>query len=393
MEKRKLLQAIDKPQQITEVNFRELREMLSEYPYFQTGYLLMAQQVLLHPENTNIKQVLTKCATYAANRTKLHQLLTYNLPVKNKDLNPDIDHSITDNLPDIETKQEKVLPAQSETDEEENVVHFNLTSGLKRSIFKPEDKSENDKTGHLTESPELYLQEEKLQIISDLSNNEEHSKIVNYHELKDDDSESSSLTSDTINIEEEAHKLVDQELHENFLANTNDLNEEFSDTDDFNMAQIEAEAMQMIANDIDRLNEEGALDSTQIIIDDSIKSDSDLISNLKSRLADYLNRNQEQKQDFDPKTDEQTDQILPEKEEMPETKEDEENFLDDSDLPKTKPVFSIEDNYITETMARVYARQENYDRAIAIYESLCIKFPEKKAYFAAKIQEIKNKLT
>lgn len=43
---------------------------------------------------------------------------------------------------------------------------------------------------------------------------------------------------------------------------------------------------------------------------------------------------------------------------------------------------------ITESFAKILARQGKYDKAIEIYEKLALKNPEKNAYFAAKISEL-----
>ena len=48
------------------------------------------------------------------------------------------------------------------------------------------------------------------------------------------------------------------------------------------------------------------------------------------------------------------------------------------------------DEFITETLARIYAKQGNYFKAIRAYEKLSLKFPEKTAYFAALIEELKR---
>lgn len=48
------------------------------------------------------------------------------------------------------------------------------------------------------------------------------------------------------------------------------------------------------------------------------------------------------------------------------------------------------DEFITETLARIYAKQGNHTKAIRAYQKLSLKFPEKTAYFAALIEEIKR---
>ena len=46
--------------------------------------------------------------------------------------------------------------------------------------------------------------------------------------------------------------------------------------------------------------------------------------------------------------------------------------------------------YYTETLARIYADQELYDRANEVYEKLILLYPEKSAYFAALKNDIKK---
>ncbi len=53
--------------------------------------------------------------------------------------------------------------------------------------------------------------------------------------------------------------------------------------------------------------------------------------------------------------------------------------------------FNDEDFY-TETLARIYADQELYDRAIEVYEKLILLYPEKSAYFATLKKDFKKQL-
>ncbi len=67
------------------------------------------------------------------------------------------------------------------------------------------------------------------------------------------------------------------------------------------------------------------------------------------------------------------------------------------DLPEKQEDLSVKSTYenpqlVTETLAHVYLKQGNKDKALDIYEKLCLKFPEKSSYFAQKIIAIKNEI-
>ncbi|MBT8273406.1 MAG: hypothetical protein KJO77_06350, partial [Bacteroidia bacterium] len=48
------------------------------------------------------------------------------------------------------------------------------------------------------------------------------------------------------------------------------------------------------------------------------------------------------------------------------------------------------DSLMTETLARIYLEQKNYDKAIQAYKVLSLKYPEKSGFFADQIQAIKE---
>jgi len=51
-----------------------------------------------------------------------------------------------------------------------------------------------------------------------------------------------------------------------------------------------------------------------------------------------------------------------------------------------------EDNFMTETLAKIYADQSLYQLAIESYEKLILLYPKKSDYFASRIQELKSKM-
>ncbi len=45
---------------------------------------------------------------------------------------------------------------------------------------------------------------------------------------------------------------------------------------------------------------------------------------------------------------------------------------------------------MTETLARIYLEQKNYDKAIQSYKILSLKYPEKSSFFADQIKAVKE---
>jgi len=61
--------------------------------------------------------------------------------------------------------------------------------------------------------------------------------------------------------------------------------------------------------------------------------------------------------------------------------------------PENSAKLSLVDSeeFVTETLANVYAKQGHFSKAIRIYEQLILKIPEKKTFFASRIRFLKEK--
>ena len=51
-----------------------------------------------------------------------------------------------------------------------------------------------------------------------------------------------------------------------------------------------------------------------------------------------------------------------------------------------------DEDFVTETLADIYYKQGNIQKALSAYKKLLLKYPEKKTYFAARIEKIEKEL-
>ena len=79
------------------------------------------------------------------------------------------------------------------------------------------------------------------------------------------------------------------------------------------------------------------------------------------------------------------DKFLEAQPKMPQIKEKESGPAKENATPQD----DVNEDFVTETLASIYAQQGYYKKAVQIFEKLSLKYPEKSTYFAAQIEKIK----
>ena len=59
---------------------------------------------------------------------------------------------------------------------------------------------------------------------------------------------------------------------------------------------------------------------------------------------------------------------------------------DEAEKMEVEPAESDEESYFTETLAKIYVKQQRYSKALEIIHRLNLKYPKKNAYFADQIR-------
>ena len=382
---------IEKPEKLDTESLKKLEDWMSNYPFFQTARLLHIKNLQnLHGQVG--KKDLNLTAAYVADRKVLYYLL-HSIPGKEKLPEPeyseteavrygkDVKDTLKENIADTITRQRNIYDL--DTDRE-----IELIPGLAIDVRKEYGKN-------IT----LENLDFSLHSTSKISDQEIFELCNDY--LSDVDSENAFV--DFVNAE-------DSEIVESmeFIADENNLNE----TADTLATENTVEPQEKPTGDSSEKNT--ILSNDSEFRDETTSSytetEKDKLPPSNTRLfTEWIDTLEDSEKSIN--IEDEPDELVQTKQEFIENKEDGKDkdshdhlidrFIEANPriIPQEHPIENKDisadsvkehESFFTDTLAKIYIKQGNYAKAILAYEKLSLKYPEKSAYFAGQISEIKK---
>jgi len=351
-----LLEDMDK---ITDQDIKSLNQLRKQYPYFQNQYVMIAR-ALKKRNHPKTDAFIKKAAIYSADRALLKSII-----MDEYDFAP-----VVEEVPAAPVPQEVKEVAAPEPEASANTKEVVQEAPIEKTRAEAPSISEEQEKPELPKADLDSKQEEPS-----TESKPEAEQVQNAPEAEIKESPATPPTplpepeKAAPTVAETAREAAEVTTQENEAAPKPESNQELIDELERDLQEIRKKK-QLIAKMLEQQEAKQASKKTTPAKKAApAKKKVTTPGKSQSELIEKFIRNEPQMGKQKPVLDESNHQN------------------EDLSARFTKE----QDDFYTETMAKLMVTQKKYRKAIQVYEKLGLKFPEKRAYFASQIEQVKSR--